>query len=132
MRARHAATAVPMSFRVFARRAIAASASIGVGAAAYPLVSAPFPLALSESPASPREKLVVLGSGWPAGAVGVTPTNVPACLLLASPHGVKEKSRAVKSLGCLPKLLLYQKLISNHMNLGGISSCLWSVGLLCC
>ena len=58
-----------MSFRVFARRAIAASASVGVGAAAYPLVSAPFPLALSESPASPREKLVVLGSGWGAVAL---------------------------------------------------------------
>ena len=59
-----------MSFRVFARRAIAATACAGVGAAAYPFVSAPFPRALNEeSNASPRERLVVLGSGWGAVAL---------------------------------------------------------------
>jgi NADH:ubiquinone reductase (non-electrogenic) len=59
-----------MSFRVFARRAIAATACAGVGAAAYPFVSAPFPRALQESSnASPRERLVVLGSGWGAVAL---------------------------------------------------------------
>ena len=59
-----------MSFRVFARRAIAATACAGVGAAAYPFVSAPFPRALQESNALvERERLVVLGSGWGAVAL---------------------------------------------------------------